>query len=151
MKILIVEDDERKLAQLTAFVQELSVDSEIIQCKSYNSGFRALLHESFKIVILDMSLPTFDITPQDGGGRPPAYGGRELLQKIVKRRLRAKVIVVTQFDHFGQDDSVISLSDLTSDLTECFSDVFLGSVYYSASSDDWKLNLKKLLVGYLHD
>lgn len=151
MNILIVEDDERKLVQLNNFILEIVKDVNVQQCKSFNSGFRALLKGEFEVVILDMSLPTFDITPQDSGGRPMAYGGRELLQKIEMRKIKTKVILVTQFDHFGQEDSVISLSDLTSDLKENFSDVFEDSVYYSGSSDDWKPRLRELLVGDDYD
>lgn len=86
MKILIIEDDKNKLKQVTSFLRKIYINTEIIERYSYNSGIRELLTGSrFDLLLLDMSMPTFDITSVESGGRPKPFAGKEILRKLKKK------------------------------------------------------------------
>ena len=69
MKILLIEDDERKMTHIVGYVSGLDQKYKIEVKRSYNSGLRAVLSGAYDLILLDMSLPTFDVSVQ-GGGEP---------------------------------------------------------------------------------
>jgi len=144
MKILIVEDDEDKRQQLLAFISA-ELDADIVEARSYQSGMKALLAERFDLVLLDMSMTTFDKTPPENGGRPQPYAGREILQQMARRSIETNVIVVTQFDRFGRDDDEITLPELDKSLSQGFSRTYKGAVHYSVKYAGWQDVLRNFL------
>ncbi len=111
MKILLVEDDEDKRDQLSTFLLT-NVSDDLIITKSLQSAIRALISNTFDLIFLDMSMTTFDITPTEMGGRPQPFGGREVLLQMKRRSIFTPVVVVTQYDRFGQGDDETSLSEV---------------------------------------
>ena len=99
MRVLLIEDDENKRGQLISFLKEEIADVVVGVAASYHSGLRGVLDRSSDLVLLDMTIPTFDIGVEESGGRSQLYGGREILGKQMDRLdIRIPVIVVTQFD-----------------------------------------------------
>lgn len=145
MKILLVEDDEDKREQLRSFLSNGEKNS-IIEAKSYQSGLKKIIAEVFELIVLDMTMPTFDVTPTEGGGRPQPFGGKELLQQMSRRNIYTKTIVVTQFDQFGQGDETTTLNELDKLLLETFPDNYLGIVPYSVTYSGWKDNFNRKLI-----
>ncbi|WP_184546126.1 response regulator [Mucilaginibacter sp. FT3.2] len=137
-KILLVEDDEDKRKQLVNFIN-LKIPSELTEARSFQSGLKALKSQSFDLILLDMTMPTFDINPpKEGGGRSQPFGGEMLLAEMVRREINTKVIVVTQFDLFGKGDEEITLKDLDVRLKERFPDNYLGAIPYRISYTSWE-------------
>lgn len=145
MRILLVEDDEDKREQLIEFVDE-NIDCDLKAVRSFQSGLRAIQTEAFDVLLLDMSMPTFDITSSEPGGRSQPFGGELLLFEMVRRKITSKVIVVTQFDLFGEGEEEITLKDLDLRLSNQFKDNYVGAVQYSISYTSWKKNLLSLLT-----
>jgi len=54
-----------------------------------------ILAEVPDLVLLDMSMPTFDMTDKDKGGRHRGFGGRDILEDIARRGASTKVVIVT--------------------------------------------------------
>ena len=147
MKILIIEDDKNKLKQVTSFLRKIYINTEIIERYSYNSGIRELLTGSrFDLLLLDMSMPTFDITSVESGGRPKTFAGKEILRKLKKKRIQLPTIVITQFERFGDVENTISLEELNQELIDNFSESYIATVYYNSSQDNWKNELKTYIV-----
>lgn len=144
MNILIVEDDEFKADRLRTFVEPAVRHGKIEAARSYKSGLRALVGGGWSFVILDMSLPTFDIQPGSDGGRPLSLGGRELLRQMKRRGLKFPTVVVTGFDTFGNAPEAVTLAQLDDELQNEFGDFYLGSVYFDATTDEWRDRLKLL-------
>src|SRR2546428_368773 len=94
VKILLVEDDEDKLDQIREFLVAVEADWQIEQTRSLNSGLRAVQSGEYDIIILDMTMPAFDITLRDDGGRPQAFAGRELLRHMHRRKNLTPVVVL---------------------------------------------------------
>ena len=140
MRVLIVEDDANKMKALSDFLGEYPV-VDIVTRMSYHSSILTLLKEPFDLVLLDMTIPLYDITPRDTGGRPLPLGGRDILFTISRKKIQTKVIVVTQYESFEGT----SLSQLEHDLRDSFPNLYCGSVYYKTTQNLWKEQLNKIL------
>lgn len=144
MNVLLVEDDEDKRFELNAFIAEL-LNCHVVEAKSYQSALKALKTSYFDLILLDMTIPTFDVTPMDSGGRAQPFGGEALLYEMVRRGIDTNVIVVTQFDKFGEGDKEVGLKDLDSRLAEQFEVNYLGAIQYGSSYEGWTDNLLQKL------
>ena len=138
MKILIVEDDENKLERLSQYFSSLEIQPRLELRKSYKSGLNAIMSQEFDLVVLDMSLPIFDITSDEDGFEFEPFAGRDLLAEMKRRGTRTKVLIVTQFEAFGEGADAIKLPELSKLLERTFPDLYLGSVYYTPSQLSWK-------------
>lgn len=145
MKLLIVEDDQNKLQQLVEFISDYISNPSITTRYSYQSGLKEILENKYDLIILDMSMPTFDITPNETGGRPRVYAGKEILRQMERKKVVMPVIIVTQFETFGDLSNRVSLCELCKELQELHPSNYVGTVYYNAAHDNWKNDLKKLL------
>lgn len=143
MRILIIEDDQNKLKQILEWFESETLNAVVEKRFSFQSGLKAIVQGGFDLVILDMSMPTFDISPEETGGRPRPFAGKEILMQLVRRNIKIPVIVVTQFDRFGESD--INLTQLTEELKKSYSRNFVGTVYYNPGINNWKDDLKILL------
>lgn len=143
MKILIVEDELDKREKIINFLKsDLGQDCvEIIEAESLRSGLRALIQNSdIDIVLLDMSMPGYDVTTDEpGGGNPESYAGKELMSQMRLRNIKIPVIVITQYKKFKKEN--ISLEELTQEFEEQFSDFFWGTIHFSSAVEGWKKSL----------
>ena len=141
MNVLIIEDDANKLRALHEFILQY-YHSTNCDCKmSFHSGMAALYSQSYDLLLLDMSMPIYDVTIRDTGGRPLPLAGRDILFKMKRNNLQTKVIIITQYEDFEGT----SLSELEYDLENNFPQLYCGSVYYNTTHDTWKENLSTLL------
>ena len=140
MKVLLVEDDEDKREQLKILLHAY-FQLQLSEAKSFQAALREIKSDVFDLVLLDMTIPTFDISSTESGGRSQAFGGELLLYEISRRKLSSKVIVVTQFDLFGKGDEEVRLPDLNKRLEEKFAGNYLGAIQYSMRYDAWKETL----------
>jgi CheY-like chemotaxis protein len=149
MKILVMEDDENKRAKVSDFLQGSVAPITVEVTKSLQSCLRALVGHDFDLVILDMSVPTFDIGPDEPGGRPQPFGGREVLRQMGRRGISVPVVVLTQFDRFGEGDDMVTLDALDAQLRTDHPKIYRGSVYYNVSTEGWKEVLMEHLISVL--
>lgn len=148
MKILIIEDDEIKRKQLTSFIEETFPKMQIEAVKSVQGALKKLTSNRYNLIILDMTLPTFDLGREEDGGRIRAYGGRDILRQMERHKITTTVIMVTQFDRFGKGDETLTLEELDLELQAEHQVIYKGSVYYNAAYDEWKSSLQKLILKY---
>lgn len=142
MKCLIIEDDKNKAFEIKNFLESnyLTVETTIVH--SYSSGLKEAISTNYDYILLDMSMPTFDITHEEKGGRPRHFAGKEIIQQMHRRNVCTPVIVITQFENFGEGDERITLEELNQELHELSSQAFKGSIYYNIVEKNWQ---KKLL------
>lgn len=145
MTALIIEDDDIKLGRLRSFIGTVAPNEKVEWARSYKTGLKALVSSAWSVVILDMTLPTFDIQRGSDGGRPLSLGGRELLRQMKRRGHVYPTVVVTGFDTFGFGREAVTLQQLDDQLSHEFDEFYLGAVYFSATTDDWKERLKGLI------
>ncbi|MDI9312565.1 MAG: hypothetical protein QM535_20305 [Limnohabitans sp.] len=144
MKILFIEDHPLKQAQIIRFVSEKFIDCEIETKNSYISGLKELKinHNKYDVLLLDISMPNYDISSEDSGGDWMPLAGKNILKEMYLRDISTKAIVITM--HGSYDDGT-KITDLDKDLQKEFSDNYIGYVYYSQINEEWKENLCQLL------
>lgn len=149
MRILLVEDDERKRGHILAFLQRELAQEQVISARSYHSGVRALLEDEFDLVVLDMTIPTYDISVEEPGGRPHPFGGREILEQMERRGIPTRIVVVTQYQQFGEGGQISTLEELNAQLRDQFGERYLGAIYYDPSIGNWKKELSQIVSGWI--
>lgn len=141
MRILIVEDYGDKRASIVKYFQNRYKDAVMEEAKSYSTGISKIYAEKWDLIILDMSLPTYDITNSETGGEKKPTAGKEILRRMANRRIFTPAIIITQFDVFG--DKQISLDVLNAEFGEKYGDIWHGTVSYDKVG--WQLELDTLL------
>lgn len=141
MNVLVIEDDEEKRRQLVTHLLAVFPGDTIGEERSLRSALESVKKRRWDLVLLDMSMPTFDVDADEDGGRPQVYGGRDILRQMRRLRIEIPVIVVTQFDVFGEGQDALTLDQLEVHLRKENPRSYKGAVYYSVVSEDWKDDL----------
>lgn len=97
---------------------------------------------SFDVVLLDMSLPTFDPSARERFGRPRPLGGREIMAKMIRKKIPGRVIIVTQLDRFGVGDEEYSFQQVKEICMAEYPSLFAGAVFFSQSDNRWESELR---------
>lgn len=142
MKILIVEDDPNKRRRLAEFIKAEFPAALLVEQCSYQSGLEFALRNESDIILLDMSMPTYDVSVSERGGEMRAFGGREILRQLERKRIDTKVIIVTQFESFGEGAEKKTLDELRSELQSRFAPVYVGTVVYQPQEASWQEKLR---------
>lgn len=142
MKILIVDDDDFKTNNIKEILNEVNASFIIDVEKSLNCGLRRIRKDTFDIILLDMSMPTFSITDSQNFD---SYGGKTFLKEMKRKKIEIPVIVITQYDIFGEGNSQKTAEDLDEEFKKSFSN-YKGMVKYSSIQNDWKTHLKQALI-----
>lgn len=148
-KILFVEDDEPKLEQVLALLDTFA-ELDVCVAKSLNAACKRIDDDEFDLVLLDMSLPTFDNGMTVGAsGRQKTFGGREILMYLWENEKDVPVLVITQFKDFPGDEGPINLPQLHEQLKNDFPGLYCDHIYFEHNNDAWKTTLTKLLCGLI--
>ena len=148
MKILIIEDDKNKSSQVIERLNSQYSNLTFSEKRSFQQGVKSLRNSSFDLLLLDMTLPTFDIDTNSGGGKIRNFAGREILEEMLQREINLKTIIITQYESFGEEQ--ITISQMRNILKEKYHKNFIEIIYYISSSKSWFENLTKL-VGELNE
>lgn len=146
IRILLVEDDQFKAKAILSLLTQDFSNAHVTEAKSLTSAYKLLSSVSFDIVLLDMSLPTFDVGPHDSGGEPLGFGGQKLLELLHESGINIPAVVVTQFEQFSDGDKVIDVEALERNLSNSFPENFRGLVHYNSARSDWRVSLAILVT-----
>jgi len=141
--ILLVEDDEHKRTQVLEFLQRTWANMTVDTAASFQAGMRLLKDRQFTFVILDMTLPNYDIGPEEDGGELRQLGGQEFLRRMKRGQLLIPTVIVTQYESFGSGRDRVDLANLRQTLEERYGTFCKGVIYYNSSIDSWKHELKE--------
>lgn len=145
MLIYIVEDDFLKASRLMNFLKENAQDADARVYGSFQSGLKAIQQATPDLVILDMTLPTFDRTGSDREGRLRPLGGYDLMRKLVHHSVQVSVVVVTQLETFGEGTDQVTFPELVDRCERDFPTIFRGAVYFRQADSAWQVDLLKLI------
>jgi hypothetical protein len=145
MKVLIIDDSDYKIQGLQTLLKECGFVSNVQIARCFQSGVKQLREFGPDLVLLDMSLPTSEGKTGELEGRNRIYGGRELLGEMEFYDIASKVVIVTQFDHFGEPPNEVKLETLLRQLQGTYPQLMLGGVYYSDIDQLWRPQLKAIL------
>jgi CheY-like chemotaxis protein len=148
LNVLIIEDDDEKATKLEEFIYIEFPGSQVSFARSFSSGLRELISgaNALDIILMDMSMPSYDVSQQEpSGGTPVALAGKELLAQMRLRSIHVPAIVVTMFDAFTEGTKRASLDQLAAELKEGLSPPYAGYVYYNSAQEGWMAALRKLI------
>lgn len=136
-QVLIVEDDEYKLNSLVLAIESVPVVVEIKVAKSFTSAVHLLKKNCYDLIVLDMSLPTFDATDAQAGGDAQGFGGRRVVRIAEEYGNSSPTILVTQFTVYEDLGQSLTVSDLSLQISDQLGEFFMGTVAYDRASQDW--------------
>lgn len=144
MKILVVEDESSKKENIINLLSEyFEGNVEVHTAMSVRSAKNILKENTgFDCIILDMSLPTYDIGKDEFGGRPRGFGGKDVIRQVIRQKQNIPILVLTAYEAFSvdseDDEKDISLDELTEQLDKYSHTLILQVVKYNTLMDDWK-------------
>ena len=141
MIVYLVEDDSLKADRLTKFLGSHFPELKIQVFGSFQSGLKAIQENTPELLILDMTIPTFDRGHNKRKGRLRPLGGYDLMRKLKLRSTQTFVIVVTQLETFGEGEDEVSFLEINSRCKREFPEMFLGSVYFRQGEAAWQNEL----------
>ena len=144
-KLLIVEDNDHKRGKVTAYLRDEFPELTIVEAHSFTSGCQAIDKDSFDVILMDMSLPTYDKSPSDSGGRFRTFGGREIARKIMRRSIPTRLIFLTQYDAFSDKTNSHTLESLALELEDECGNNYFGLLHYDSSKSSWREQLRTKL------
>jgi CheY-like chemotaxis protein len=148
MKFLLVEDDSNKSKHILDFLEETYPDTKTVLRRSYQSGLKEIFSNEYNLILLDMQLPTFDIKSGEDGYKFRKLAGVDILNELKRKNFKCKIIIVTQFETFGEGEYFIELKDLKESLMQEYKELYIDTVYYNASQTTWKKELKDYITKY---
>lgn len=142
--MLLVEDEGPKLAHVRKFLRESFPATSVMEARSVTSALDAVEDEDFTVILLDMSLPTFDVGQGENGGRPQGFGGIEILRHLEMAGESADVLVLTGYEAFPDEHGkIIDLETLRNRLIDEFPATVRAVIHFNSALDDWKVELRK--------
>ncbi|MBX6690031.1 response regulator [Pseudomonas sp. USTB-Z] len=139
MNILIIEDNSLKREKVTLLLDSIG-DHTIMEAASYNSGLTAAMDNEFDLMIVDMSMPTFDRSEHTQGGRFRAIAGKEIVAKLFKLGKLKPFIILTGFRDFSVDTQSLSIEQIH-DLLGTYGQDYLGCIFFESSNTSWQEEL----------
>ncbi len=149
-RILIVEDNNLKLEKLKDFLSAEFKGIEFEERTSYNSASKeiALNFAKYDLILLDMSMQTYDISTEESGGEPEPLAGKNILKQIYLREIPTKVIVVTMYENYVDGTRI---TQLDRELNYAYPDNYCGFIFFSHNNLEWTTQLKKAINKIQHD
>jgi len=145
INVLLVEDDAPKRKHIERFLLSLEAKLNIREAQSVNSALRALDESVPELLLLDMSLPTFDLGDRESGGQPQVFGGIEIMRYMSMVELICPTIVITGYEAFLREEGPVDLSQLRTELEREFPHFLRGVLHYNSTYAEWKTELGKAL------
>ena len=138
-KILIIEDNATKLQHIKDFCTNYVQDSSLTDRQSYNTAQQEVIfHGSeYDIILLDVSMNTYDTKRDDNGEQEP-LAGANILRFMMLRHIMTPVIVVTMYESFVDG---VRINALDERFKNQYADIYKGFVYYNLKNEDWKEEL----------
>ena len=140
-RILLVEDYEEKAKDIRKFIQEKFPYVTLYNCSSYNSAQEMIFEseQEYDLILLDMTMSTFDLNDDASGGLPEPAAGQNILEGMYLRNISTPVIVVTMYNVFGRKE----LATFDKELKEQYPENYRSYVFYSAQKGDWRSKLEQ--------
>jgi CheY-like chemotaxis protein len=144
-KVLLVEDNPHKQSRILEFLELFGSALSVHVSHSFTSGCKATDSTEFDLLILDMSLPTYDRSSNDSGGRFRILGGREIARRLARRGKMPPMIFLTQYSSFSDKGAFYTFESLTEELILECDESFRGMVFFETTASRWKQVLSRVV------
>jgi len=144
-RILFVEDNAHKRSRVIESINSIDSSINVFEAWSFTSGCQKIEVESYDLLLLDVSLPTYDRSGAESGGRFRVFGGREIARKVFRNHLSCKIAFITQFNSFSDKGNSYTFEALQNEIASELDGKYLGMIYYNSAISTWRDELAKIL------
>jgi CheY-like chemotaxis protein len=142
----LIEDSTPKAERITEFLERQFPALDVHTFGSYHSGLVAITELLPGIVLLDMTLPSFDRSVGSREGRLRPLGGYDLMRKLKLRNWMLPIIVVSQLEEFGDGQERVTFDEVMRQCAAEFPGLFIGGVYFGQGANSaWQPELERLI------
>lgn len=141
MKILLIEDDKYKREDLRTYIHQEFPDVWVDEVKSYKTGVLKVLDGTYDLLLVDMTIPTYENDSFPSGGGSLKNGGELIINEVYDEGKNVKFAVVTQYETFDGE----TLEVIEQRLHRLCNNNYLGCVKYCSYKEDWKNPLHKII------
>lgn len=145
--ILLVEDNIQKKDKILDFIKSIDSMNIVAVASSFTSGCQIVDNYGSEcdIILLDISLPTYDKNNLSPGGNFRSFAGKEIARKIIRKKMKMKIIFITQYNSFSENRKSYNFQELKAELIKDCKDNFLGMIQFDSTKENWKIDLNKLI------
>ncbi len=146
MKILLIEDDKYKCEDIKSNIENSFSDVIVDTVRSYKTGVMNSLFGNYDLLLVDMTLPTYDGESGYGYGDSLKNGGEMIVNEVYDEGKIVKIAIVTQYETFDGE----TLEVVEKRLARLCGENYLGCVKYCSYKEDWKEPLNKIIDYVVH-
>ncbi len=147
IEVLLVEDDPYKEKGLREAMLEILHEPKTALATSVQTAVTAIRLRSYKLVVLDMALPSHDRSLGNGNPRQMPSGGLEVLLNLNEKKRPDAVIIVTQYPEIEINNQLVPIDQVPIFLS-AFLDVQLkGVIFYDEFDPGWRKEFQTILRG----
>ena len=143
---ILVEDDKHKMNDIISYLASFKKKIEVDSAHSVESGVQAAVDKPFDLILLDMTIPNFDITEKSDGGISYKNGGEIIVKELLDEDISFRCAIITQYETFNNE----TIDQISQRINRLCRDNYLGYVKYSTDNDSWKEKLK-ILIEYVEN
>lgn len=146
MKILLIEDMPRKAESIKSVLNSQYPEIELSEESSYHAAIDNISERGndYDVILLDMSMNTFNVSVEENGGIPEPFAGVRILEKLFLNEIDTKVIVISMYHKIEGKD----IKEIGDELTEQYPNLYEGFILFSFDRNDWKLKLTNYIDSY---
>lgn len=141
MKVLLVEDDEHKMNDIISYIGSLKKGIVVETARSVERGVQSAVDNQYDLILLDMTVPNFDITEKSDGGKSYKNGGEIIVKELLDEEVVFRCAVITQYETFNNE----TIDQISQRIRHLCGDDYLGYVKYSTNMESWRHGLKELI------
>lgn len=145
MKVVVVEDSPIKAQAVLDLLSRTPTVCEVALERSYQGALRRIQADPPDLIILDMTLPNFDVQPGVRTGKPRPLGGYDILRKLQRKSVSTAVVILTQYESFDSGEETLTLEDLNRKCQVEFPSIYRTTIYFSPSNTRWSDELSATL------
>ena len=146
-KILIVDDDNYKIENIKKLLLKVNSNFEVSVERALNPGLVTLLDNNFDFIVLDMSMPIFDLSETQNFDY---FGGITFLKEMKRKCIDTPTAIVTQYEIFGEGTSRKTSESIDAMCKEIFHN-YRGLIVYSSIDNNWMEKMVRVVGEVLND
>lgn len=147
-KVIIIEDDDFKFESLSDYLYQKQNEIEISKETNLFDAVKNIENNEYDLALIDMSIPSHPIVL--GGSAPINLlkGGVEFLLELKLLDKNLDCIIITQYPEIEINDESFPIKESKDKLLELIECKVLDCIEYHDGSNEWKVNLDKVLSKY---
>ncbi len=151
--IALIEDEAEKAEALKSALIEFGVHINAIEeINNVRDAVLSVRVSSYRVIILDVSLPTFSPEGMVGsaGRAQQQSGGLEVLRALKFEKRSSPIIIVTQYPDIVFEGRSVELASVSEHVKERYGqDVIDVILYREADPTGWREKLKQAIGAYV--